>query len=111
MHFREKDPKETVAYKISVQAVPELAGQDTAGTCHAHDKRSTKILEENYDRMRRTGWLKPIWTREKMWCFLTLGDPTVYSTYMYVHQRLEAKGYPSGDRQRHHLFLRGGSPD
>ena len=26
--------------------------------------------------------------------FLTLGDPTVYSTYMYVHQRLEAKGYP-----------------
>ena len=25
--------------------------------------------------------------------FLTLGDPTVYSTYMYLHRRLAAMGY------------------
>ena len=25
--------------------------------------------------------------------FLTLGDPTVYSTYLYVHKRVEAAGY------------------
>lgn len=25
--------------------------------------------------------------------FLTLGDPTVYSTYMYVHKRVSARGY------------------
>ena len=25
--------------------------------------------------------------------FLTLGDPTVYSTYMYVHRRVKEKGY------------------
>lgn len=27
--------------------------------------------------------------------FLTLGDPTVYSTCMYVHKRLKKKGYPT----------------
>ena len=31
-------PEETVAYQISVQAVPELAGQDASGTDHAYDK-------------------------------------------------------------------------
>lgn len=25
--------------------------------------------------------------------FITLGDPTVYSTYMYIHKQLQAKGY------------------
>ena len=25
--------------------------------------------------------------------FLTLGDPTVYSTYWYVHKRVAARGY------------------
>ena len=25
--------------------------------------------------------------------FLTLGDPTVYSTYIYVHKRVEQLGY------------------
>ena len=27
--------------------------------------------------------------------FLTLGDPTVYSTYLYVHKRVQADGYPT----------------
>lgn len=26
--------------------------------------------------------------------FLTLGDPTVYSTYMYIHEKVLAQGYP-----------------
>lgn len=25
--------------------------------------------------------------------FLTLGDPTVYSTFMYVHKRIKTRGY------------------
>lgn len=25
--------------------------------------------------------------------FLTLGDPTIYSTYMYIHEKVKAKGY------------------
>lgn len=26
-------------------------------------------------------------------CFITLGDPTIYSTYIYVHKRVAARGY------------------
>ena len=29
----------------------------------------------------------------KQVAFLTLGDPTVYSTYMYVHKRIQSRGY------------------
>ena len=25
--------------------------------------------------------------------FLTLGDPTVYSTYLYLHRKVTARGY------------------
>lgn len=28
-------------------------------------------------------------------CFLTLGDPTVYSTYLYLHKRILRKGLPA----------------
>ena len=28
-------------------------------------------------------------------CFLTLGDPTVYSTYLYLHKKVAAMGYPA----------------
>ena len=26
-------------------------------------------------------------------CFITLGDPTIYSTYIYVHKKVAARGY------------------
>jgi precorrin-2/cobalt-factor-2 C20-methyltransferase len=29
----------------------------------------------------------------KQVAFLTLGDPTVYATYLYVHKRIQAMGY------------------
>ena len=29
----------------------------------------------------------------KQVAFLTLGDPTVYSTYMYIHEKVKARGY------------------
>lgn len=32
-------------------------------------------------------------TRAKTVVFLTLGDPTIYSTYWYVHKRVAARGY------------------
>lgn len=31
----------------------------------------------------------------KQIAFLTLGDPSVYSTYIYLHKRVEADGYPA----------------
>ena len=42
-----------------------------------------KCSRENY---RRTGKGKDV-------AYLTLGDPTIYSTYMYIHRIVKAKGY------------------
>ena len=59
------DVKETVAYKIAVQAVPELEEKE----------------------------LLPIYMPMTHVVFLTLGDPCVYSTFSYLQHRVEADGY------------------
>lgn len=103
-----EDPKETVAYKISVQAVPELADKTLLALAMPMTK-DKKILKENYDRAADR--VAEILDQGKNVVFLTLGDPTVYSTYMYVHQRLEAKGYPVAIVSGITSFCAGGSPD
>ena len=68
-----KEAKETVAYRIAVQAVPEL-------------EENHRLAAEAVERELDAG---------KDVAFLTLGDPTVYSTYLYVHKRVQADGYPT----------------
>ena len=85
-----KDPKDTVAYKIVVQAYPELDQKELL----AIDMPMTKdpvLLEESH----RSGAEQIIGALEagKQVAFLTLGDPTVYSTYLYVHKRVLNAGY------------------
>ncbi|MDY3731159.1 MAG: precorrin-2 C(20)-methyltransferase [Candidatus Choladocola sp.] len=82
--------EETVAYKIAVQAVPELADKELVPILMpmTHDRA---VMEQNHDEAADTveGYLKV----GKNVVFLTLGDPTVYSTYMYVQKRIEERGY------------------
>lgn len=80
------------AYQIALNAVPELAEKaklflpmpmikDKEVLRKIHDTDASaaeKILDEGKDII-----------------FLTLGDPTVYSTCMYVHKRLARAGYPT----------------
>lgn len=85
-----KDPAQSVAYKIAVRAVPELAekevisvnmpmvkNREQIGEDH---KKGARILEEYLDQGRNV-------------VFLTLGDPTVYCTFSYLQHILEADGY------------------
>ena len=44
-------------------------------------RKGTKLLEEYLDRGENV-------------VFLTLGDPTVYCTFSYIHRYLEEDGYP-----------------
>lgn len=78
------------AYLIGVQAVPELAykkilpvimpmTKDKEVLNLSHEKGAADIIELLED--------------EKKVGFLTLGDPTVYSTYMYIHNRVKLRGY------------------
>ncbi len=82
--------KESVAYQIAVQAVPELAEKqlmavpmpmvkDRKELARCHDA-AADLVEE------------PLRRGENV-VFLTLGDPTVYSTFMYIHKRIRARGY------------------
>ena len=80
------------AYQIALGAVPELAGKaklflpmpmvkDRERLREIHDRdaaAAAKILDRGTDLI-----------------FLTLGDPTVYSTCMYIHKRLARLGYPT----------------
>lgn len=85
-----KVPEETTAYKIAVQAVPELKDKtlvpvympmvtDKEKVKKGH-RRAAAVLEEILDRGRNV-------------VYLTLGDSTVYCTFTYLQAILEEDGY------------------
>lgn len=84
------DPKETVAYKIAVQAVPELAEKELLPIYMpmTHDPEE---LERNHAKGAQT--LEEVLDKGKNIVFLTLGDPCVYSTFSYLQKRVEKDGY------------------
>lgn len=84
------DPKETVAYKIAVQAVPELAKKELLPIYMpmTHDPEE---LEKNH--AKGAADLEKVLDQDKNIVFLTLGDPCVYSTFTYLQKRVENDGY------------------
>lgn len=84
------DPKETVAYKIAVQAVPELAEKKLLPIYMpmTHDPEE---LEKNHTKGAIA--LEEVLDQGKNIVFLTLGDPCVYSTFSYLQKRVEKDGY------------------
>ncbi|WP_310603346.1 precorrin-2 C(20)-methyltransferase [Anaerosporobacter sp.] len=79
-----------VAYNIAVQGVPEIASKAIlyVPTVMTKDK---KRLEEGYDKAAEA--IQDLLNEGKQIAFITLGDPTVYSTYLYVHARIVKAGY------------------
>lgn len=85
-----EDVEETAAYRIAVQAVPELKKKKLLPVCmpmvmdrqaqrRYHEKGAQKIeeyLAQGIDV-----------------AFLTLGDPGIYSTFSYIKRLVEAHGY------------------
>ncbi|MDO4478121.1 MAG: precorrin-2 C(20)-methyltransferase [Lachnospiraceae bacterium] len=85
-----ENPKDTVAYKIAVQAVPELADKellpiympmvmDKAEQQRQHEAGAAKIAEYLDKGINVV--------------FLTLGDVTIYSTFTYLQFILEKQDY------------------
>ena len=85
-----KNPRETVAYKIVEGAYPEIAEKELL----AVDMPMTKDPEK-LEASHETGAAAIMEYLDKglQVAFPTLGDPTVYSTYIYVHKRIRAAGY------------------
>ena len=83
--------KETnVAFEIARGAAPEIEEKEKIQVSmpmireksrlkESHDKAAEQIAEELL--------------KGKNIAFLTLGDPSIYSTYIYIHNRLTAQGY------------------
>lgn len=82
--------KETVAYKIAVQAVPGLSGKTlvSVNMPMTHDRAE---MDRNHDKAAEI--IESYLRQGQNVVFLTLGDPTIYSTYLYVQKRVEEHGY------------------
>jgi precorrin-2/cobalt-factor-2 C20-methyltransferase len=84
-----EEPKETVAYQIAAGAI-DLSEKEVVGVSMPMTKDAL-VLEQSHQNasMVIMEYLKT----GKQVAFLTLGDPTVYSTYIYVHKKIAKAGY------------------
>lgn len=82
--------EETVAYQIAVQAAPELAEKTLVPVemPMTHDKE-----EMNRNHEMAADVIETYLKQGENVIFLTLGDPTIYSTYLYVQKRIAGRGY------------------
>lgn len=82
--------KETIAYQIAVQAAPELAEKTLLSVAMpmTHDKE-----EMNRSHDKAAALIETFLAKGKNVVFLTLGDPTIYSTYLYVQKKVAAHGF------------------
>ncbi|MEN6459873.1 MAG: precorrin-2 C(20)-methyltransferase [Syntrophomonas sp.] len=79
-----------VAYEIAKGAVPEIAAKELLEVSMPMI-RDPKLMETSHEAVT----LRVITELEKSRdvAFLTLGDPSIYSTYIYIHNRVVARGY------------------
>lgn len=84
------NPQESVAYKIAVQAVPELENKTVVPV----DLPMLKDREE-LKRSHRKGaeLIESYLNKGNDVVFLTLGDSTVYCTFTYIQEILKEDGY------------------
>lgn len=85
-----KEKEKCLALRIALGAAPELAEKETVAVDMPMTKDPIR-LENAYQAGADT--LCGLLDAGKTVCFLTLGDPTVYSTYLYLHQRVAQRGY------------------
>lgn len=80
----------TVAYKITVSAIPEIDEKEFLELPWTMTKDPIK-LQEIYEHA--TSLVKEQLEKGKKIAFLTLGDPCVYSTYLYIHKKIQDMGF------------------
>lgn len=85
-----KCAKETAAYRIAVQAVPELADK-TLLSADFPMTRDPEQLEKSHEKSAKQ--LEEILKTGRNAAFLTLGDVSIYSTFSYVQRIVEEDGY------------------
>lgn len=79
----------SVAYQIALQAVPELS-QKSCLDLHLPMTKDQTLLRESHDRAAEQ--LLAVLERKQDVALLTLGDPSIYSTCMYLQERVQNAG-------------------
>lgn len=83
--------KETnVAFEIAKGAVPQIVAKELLEISMPMTRDEAR-LKESHEKAAET--VAAELEKGKNIAFLTLGDPSIYSTYIYVHNRVAALGY------------------
>ena len=85
-----KAAKESIAYRIAVQAVPELSGKELVAVSTPMVKDHIRMEKEH---RRGAEQLKQYLARGQNVVYLTLGDPSIYCSFGYLQRILAAEGY------------------
>lgn len=80
----------SVAYQIASQAYDKLEQKQIIGI-HMPMIKDKEKLQNSYEAGAKT--LMSYLDQGKQVAFLTLGDPTIYSTYLYLHKIITKQGY------------------
>lgn len=81
--------KENVAFEIGKKAVPEIEAKQLVEVDMPMTRDETVLKEA---RRRAAECIEGFLDEGKNVAFLTLGDPSIYSTYCYVHDLVLASG-------------------
>ena len=79
-----------VAYQIVRRAIPEIEDKTTVCLVMPMTKDKDRLEKSHREGTQKVA---EVLDAGKDAAFLTLGDPTVYATSMYIHQRIAGTGY------------------
>ncbi len=85
-----KNPAESVAYKIARGAYPEIEEKEKLLVATPMTK-DVNVLKEGYALSAKA--IEGLLDEDRDVGLLTLGDPTIYSTYIYIQRNVVADGY------------------
>ncbi len=84
-------PKGGSGEQTALNIAAQWIGDKTVLHCDMPMTRDKEVLNACHDKAAEE--ICALLDAGKIVVFLTLGDPAVYSTYWYVHRRVEARGY------------------
>lgn len=85
-----KEKEISVAYKITKQAIKDLEDKECIPLPMPMTKNKVELQKSHEMAAEK---VVSLLKQGKKVAFLTLGDPTIYSTYIYIHKRVVGMGY------------------
>jgi len=83
-------PDKGAGEQTALQIVGELAEGKELLRCHTPMVRGREALDASHDRIAAD--IAALLDEGKSVAYITLGDPSIYSTYLYIHRRVLAMG-------------------